>query len=113
MLFAGIVLFAVGYTLVYAGVKGDHYRIIVGGKVIPVWQQPWLPMVAVFSRSPRLQFQEDTRADAAAYNTAGFYGQDPGGAQTAPAAPAPAAPAPAGPGTSGQLPPPGQGQVYG
>ena len=105
MLFAGVLLFAVGYTLVYVGVKGDHYKIIVGNKIIPGWQQPWLPFVAVFSRSPKIQFQEDTRR----VNLAAFYGQDPGADTTTPAPTTPA-PAPA-PGPAG-LPPPGPGQQY-
>jgi hypothetical protein len=107
MLFAGILLFSVGYTLVYCGVKGDHYRIIVGDKKIPGWQQPWLPFVALFSRSPRIRFEEDTRAaQPASYNTAAFYGQNPD-AGTSGNLPPPDA------GTSGNLPPPGPGQSYG
>lgn len=41
MLFVAIFLAGAGYTLVYASVKGDKYTI--GG--VPVWRQPWLPLV--------------------------------------------------------------------
>lgn len=45
MLFAAVILSAVGYTLIYSGVKGDHYKI----NKTPVYKAPWLPFVAVFS----------------------------------------------------------------
>ena len=45
MFFVGTILTAVGYTLLYAGVKGDSYT--VGG--VPVWRRPWLPFIDIFS----------------------------------------------------------------
>lgn len=45
MLFVGTILTAVGYTMLFAAVKGDSYR--VGG--VPVWRRPWLPFVDIFT----------------------------------------------------------------
>ena len=45
MLFVGMILVSLGYTLVYAGVAGDNYTI---GNV-PVWRAPWLPYVDIFT----------------------------------------------------------------
>jgi hypothetical protein len=45
MLFVAIVMMASGYTLLYAGVKGDSYKV---GDV-PVWRRPWLPFIDIFS----------------------------------------------------------------
>lgn len=45
MFFVGTILSAIGYTMVYAAVKGDAYT--VGG--VPVWRRPWLPLVDIFS----------------------------------------------------------------
>jgi hypothetical protein len=68
VLFAATILVAVGYTLVYAGVKGPGYQI--GGK--PVWRQPWLPFVAVFTG----HLGAGTVTDA---NTSGYVGIDTSG----------------------------------
>jgi hypothetical protein len=45
VLFVGMILISLGYTLVYAGVAGDNYTV---GNV-PVWRAPWLPFVDIFT----------------------------------------------------------------
>ena len=45
MFFVSVTLTAVGYTMLYAAVKGDAYT--VAG--VPVWRRPWLPFVDIFS----------------------------------------------------------------
>jgi hypothetical protein len=49
MLFLAILLGAAGYTLVYAGVKGDSYQLADG---TPAWRQPWGVWVGVLTGKP-------------------------------------------------------------
>lgn len=46
MFFVSVNLVAIGYTLIYAAIKGDAYTIAG----VPVWRRPWLPFVDVFTR---------------------------------------------------------------
>lgn len=78
MLFAATILVAVGYTLIYSGVKGDRYTI--GGK--PVWRQPWLPLVAVFTGN--LGVGTDATTTAATTSTMSFTAADTAGNGGAP-----------------------------
>jgi hypothetical protein len=45
MLLLAIMLGVGGYSLLYAGLRGDNAQI--GG--VPLWRKPWLPLFAAFS----------------------------------------------------------------
>jgi hypothetical protein len=115
VLFAAVILSAIGYTLVYAGVKGDGYKI--GGA--SVYKKPWLPIVAVFSgkstTTAAAQITASDSEDFFANLAAQFASGGSSGSSPAPASPVtPATPAPASPNftTPGSLPKPPAGYTF-
>jgi hypothetical protein len=115
VLFAAVILSAVGYTLVYAGVRGEHYKI--GGTA--VYRQPWLPFVAVFSgkstTTAAAQIDTTDPEDEFASLAAQLAGGGSGGSVPAtPATAPPSTPAPSTPNftTPGSLPQAPPGYTY-